>query len=257
MDQTGALYLTIADQLRQQIAHGELAPGAALPSQTEIARRFGVSDGVARKVIRTLVIEGYAVARPGAGTFVRERPSVRRLVRSWHRSLRGGSPFAAEMRAQGVTGGWQYNSHTDVAPTEIRRRLLLPETGDDPDSIRTDYVFTADDEPVMLSTSWEPLALTKGTPVVLPEDGPYAGRGVVERMTTIGVRITHSAEVVSARVVLTSEATRLQIAPGSIVLTIERTYWADEQPVETADIVIPVDRYQVVYGTAIEEMPQL
>ncbi|MER7210665.1 winged helix-turn-helix domain-containing protein [Streptosporangium sp. NPDC000239] len=56
MDQSGALYLAIADQLRQQIVNGELAPGAALPSQTEIARQFGVSDGVARKVIRTLVV---------------------------------------------------------------------------------------------------------------------------------------------------------------------------------------------------------
>ncbi|MER7211036.1 GntR family transcriptional regulator [Streptosporangium sp. NPDC000239] len=256
MDQSGALYLAIADQLRQQIVNGELAPGAALPSQTEIARQFGVSDGVARKVIRTLVVEGHAVARPGAGTFVRERPTLRRLVRSWHRSLRGGSPFAAEMRAQGVNGGWQYSSHTETAPPAVRQRLLLPETDNGPDAIRTDYVFTADDEPVMLSTSWEPFALTKGTPIVLPEDGPYAGRGVVERMMAIGIRITHSAEAVSARMVLTTEATRLRTAPGSIVLTIERTYWADEQPVETADIVIPVDRYQVIYGTAIDEIPQ-
>ncbi|MEU1737091.1 UTRA domain-containing protein [Streptosporangium sp. NPDC020145] len=160
------------------------------------------------------------------------------------------------MRAQGVNGGWQYSSRTETAPPAVRQRLLLAESDNGPDAIRTDYVFTADDEPVMLSTSWEPFALTKGTPIVLPEDGPYAGRGVVERMMAIGIRITHSAEAVSARMVLTTEATRLQMAPGSIVLTIERTYWADEQPVETADIVIPVDRYQVIYGTAIDEIPQ-
>lgn len=256
MDQP-VLYLSIADQLRQRIVSGELAPGAALPSQTEIAQQFSVSDGVARKVIRTLVVEGYAVARPGAGTYVRERPSLRHLVRSWHRSLRGGSPFAAEMAAQGAVGSWSYDSRTAVGPPAIRERLLLPQSGDEPDTIRTEYVFAADDEPVMLSTSWEPLALTRGTSVVLPESGPYAGRGVVERMMAIGVRITHSAEVVSARPVLTVEAGQLKIAPASIVLTIERTYWADEQPVETADIVIPVDRYQVIYGTAVEELPRL
>ncbi|MEV7968521.1 UTRA domain-containing protein [Sphaerisporangium sp. NPDC088356] len=120
----------------------------------------------------------------------------------------------------------------------------------------TKYVFRGDGEPVQLSSSWEPLALTRGTPVVLPEDGPHAGRGVVERMRQIGVNITHAAEAVSARQVLAEEASALDIAPGAIVLTIERTYYADARPVETADIVIPVDRHQVVYGTSIWDKPQ-
>jgi hypothetical protein len=51
----------------------------------------------------------------------------------------------------------------------------------------------------MLSVSWEPLELTSGTPVMLPEEGPHAGRGVVERMAVIGQQITSAEEVVSAR----------------------------------------------------------
>jgi hypothetical protein len=42
---------------------------------------------------------------------------------------------------------------------------------------------------VMLSTSYEPLAVTAGTPVEQPEAGPTTG--VVGRMDLIGVRITH------------------------------------------------------------------
>jgi DNA-binding GntR family transcriptional regulator len=114
-------------------------------------------------------------------------------------------------------------------------------------AMRTRYAFTADGEPVMLSVSWEPLALTSGTPVMFPEEGPHAGRGVVERMAVIDQRITSAEEVVSARPALASEADRLNMRPGATVLTITRTYHTDERPVETADIVIPVERYALVY----------
>ena len=99
----------------------------------------------------------------------------------------------------------------------------------------------------MLSVSWEPLELTGGTPVMLPEEGPHAGRGVVERMAVIGQRITSAEEVVSARPALAAEADRLKIRPGGTVLTITRTYHTGERAVETADIVIPVERYALVY----------
>lgn len=36
--------------------------------------------------------------------------------------------------------------------------------------MRTRYTFLADGEPVILSTSWESLALTEGTPIMFPEE---------------------------------------------------------------------------------------
>jgi hypothetical protein len=36
--------------------------------------------------------------------------------------------------------------------------------------MRTRYTFLADGEPVTLPTSWEPLALTEGTPIMFPEE---------------------------------------------------------------------------------------
>jgi GntR family transcriptional regulator len=47
--------------------------------------------------------------------------------------------------------------------------------------------------------------------------------------------------------VLASEADRLNMRPGATVLTITRTYHTEERPVETADILIPVERYTLVY----------
>lgn len=247
--------MEIADDLRARVTSGGLSEGDRLPSIPELVREHGISSNTAQRALGILVAEGIAEARSGSGTYVRARPRVQQLVRSWNRNARGGSPFAAEMAAQGQAGTWSYDSRTASAPPEIRRRLGLDESAEDLDVIRTRYVFRGDDRPVMLSTTWEPLGMTRGTPIVLPEDGPHAGKGVVERMRQIGVQVTHAAEVVSARNATVEEAKQLDLRAPAIVLTIERTYYADTRPIETADIIIPADRYQVLYGTSIWDEP--
>lgn len=60
--------------------------------------------------------------------------------------------------------------------------------------VRTTYEFLADGRPVYLSTSREPYDLTVGAHVVLPEGGPHAEAGVVNRMAAIGVTVGHAVE---------------------------------------------------------------
>jgi len=117
--------------------------------------------------------------------------------------------------------------------------------------MRSRYTFLADGEPVMLSVSWEPLELTAGTAIMFPEEGPHAGRGVVERMAVIGQQVTHAEETVSARPALAAEAAPLKAKAGALVLTIARTYRTAERPVETADVIIPVERYALVYEVPV------
>src|SRR6266404_7974893 len=107
--------------------------------------------------------------------------------------------------------------------------------------MRTVYTFLAGGQPVALSVSWEPAALTAGTAIMLPEEGPHAGKGVVERMAAIGQQITRAEETVASRPALASEAERLRIQPGGIVLTIARIYRTEERAVETADVVLPAE----------------
>lgn len=237
-------YQRIADDLRRAIVDGSLPPGAKLPSRHELARQYGISDRVAVEAVRLLAAEGFAETRSGSGSYVRQRPEMQRLTRSWYTTRKGGSPFRAEMGAADRTGNWKCSSENTTMTPAVAHRL-----GAEPGqaAIRTRYTFTADDEPVMLSESWESLELTQGTAVMFPEEGPHAGQGVVDRMAVIGQRITTAEEVVSARPALAAEAAELNIRPGSTVLTITRTYSTNERPVETADIVIPVERYALVY----------
>ncbi|MFC4565041.1 GntR family transcriptional regulator [Nocardiopsis mangrovi] len=237
-------YQRIADDLRQRIITGTYGAGERLPSRQALATEFGVGPRVAADAVQQLVAEGYVVSRTGSGTYVRPKPPIRRLTRSWYREDRGGSPFRADMQAQAVRGGWESSSETANAPDDIAGRLAI-DPGDE--VMRTRYTFTGDDEPVMLSTSYEPLAITRGTEVVLPEDGVHAGRGVVDRMREIGHEITYASEIVTARPAAADEADRLGVGRGTVVMVIQRTYFTEERPVETADIVVPVDRYELSY----------
>jgi DNA-binding GntR family transcriptional regulator len=243
-------YQRIADDLRRQIVDGRLAPGDRVPSRHQLAREYDVSDRVAVQGVQLLVAEGFLEARSGSGTYVRRKPELKRLARSWYgASSATSSPFRAEMAKQGRTGTWRVSSETATADPAVAERLGIA-AGDDVMTSR--YVFLADGAPVMLSISWEPLAITRGTPVMFPEEGPHAGVGVVARMHAIGQRITSVREVVTARPILAAEVDRLAEPLGSVVLVIRRTYWTEERPVETADIVVPTDRYEAEYRLPVQ-----
>jgi DNA-binding GntR family transcriptional regulator len=249
------LYLRIAEDLRQKILSGELAPGTRLPSRPELMREHGVSDSVAVRVAQILVSEGLAEARSGSGTYVRAKPTPRPSVRSFTLRLAtppgAGSPYKRDTERQGHRATWSYHSHTEVAPPDIRERLGLGPAATAEDVVRTEYVFESDGEPSELSTSWEPLDVTRGTPIVLPEDGPHVG--VMDRMRSIGVRIIGATESVAARLGGAEECAALRVPPGSIVFAIRRTYYGvspggQERAIETADIVIAAERYELLYG---------
>lgn len=59
-----------ATQLRQRIQRGELAPGARLPSYSELREEHGIAAATAERIYNLLEKEGFAVRRQGAGTFV-------------------------------------------------------------------------------------------------------------------------------------------------------------------------------------------
>jgi GntR family transcriptional regulator len=72
------LWGQIAARVRVAVAAGELAPGQALPSVRELARRLRVNPATVAQAYRELAREGFVETRHGAGTFVKEVSSDRR-----------------------------------------------------------------------------------------------------------------------------------------------------------------------------------
>jgi DNA-binding FadR family transcriptional regulator len=65
-----ALPLRVASLLNREIATGELNPGARLPTEQQLAEKFGVSRNVVREAIAQLRADGVVEARQGVGAFV-------------------------------------------------------------------------------------------------------------------------------------------------------------------------------------------
>ncbi|MFF9067296.1 GntR family transcriptional regulator [Streptomyces sp. NPDC014891] len=237
-------YLRVASDLREKIANGSLPPHTRLPSQARIREEYGVSDTVALEARKVLMAEGLVEGRSGSGTYVRERPVPRRIARSGYRPASGASPFRQEQAAEGTRGTWESSSEQEPASAEVAERLGI-EPGER--VMRTRYVYRDGGEPMMVATSWEPLAVTGRTPVMLPEEGPLGGCGVVERMAAIDVVVDNVVEEVGARPGLAEELLALGGVPGHVVMVVERTYYASGRAVETADVVVPADRYRLSY----------
>ncbi len=68
-------YLQIAEQVRQAIATGVLAPGDRLPTVKEVVTTLAINPNTVFKGYRELEREGLVEGRPGAGTFVLRRPA--------------------------------------------------------------------------------------------------------------------------------------------------------------------------------------
>jgi len=64
------LYQHVYDTIIARIVNGELGPGAMLPSETDLGRELGVSQGTARKALTALEQRGVLQRRQGRGTFV-------------------------------------------------------------------------------------------------------------------------------------------------------------------------------------------
>ncbi|AGJ56125.1 MULTISPECIES: GntR family transcriptional regulator [Streptomyces] len=243
-------YLRIADELRRRIAEHVWGPGDRLPSRAQIGQECGVGENVVRRAQELLISQGVLEGRAGSGTYVAETRQRVRVVRSAAREQPGGAPFRQDMKALGRQSDWESRTDAKVpAPTEIATRLGISE-GEL--CVRTAYEFLADGRPVQLSTSWEPYDLTAGTLIVIPEGGPHAGAGVVNRMAAIGVTVSHAVEQPEPRHATAEEASLLGIQKAALVTHIRRTYYSDQgRPVETADIVVPAAHCEIVYEIPI------
>lgn len=64
----------VTNRIRQQILSGVWADGRLLPSERDLARRFGVARNTLRGIIRRLEAEGLLESQPGRGSVVRLSP---------------------------------------------------------------------------------------------------------------------------------------------------------------------------------------
>ena len=86
------LYRQIADLLREKIEKEEYKFGQFIPSERELAAKYGVNRLTLRKAIAILVNEGLLIPKPGKGTYV-NRPKID----SAFDTIQGTTPFLLDV----------------------------------------------------------------------------------------------------------------------------------------------------------------
>ena len=92
------LYQQIKSLLVTGLEAGQWQPGQPIPSETELAARFGVSQGTVRKAIDEMAAENLLVRRQGKGTFVATHAEAQTQYRFLRLTPDAGGPAALQRR---------------------------------------------------------------------------------------------------------------------------------------------------------------
>lgn len=241
---SGHAYEHVASELRDAILSGRLEAGARLPRHADLAERYGVSEIVIRQAIDDLKNAGLLETRGRGGTWVRERPQVRRISSQRYRADLGPQdvPQTSFTRDQGISWS-QYRLDKRYEWIEADERLaglFGVEVGER--VLERQFVFYAAGIPSQMSRPCLLAADVEGTPVADPHNEPWPG-GTIAQLRTLGIEVDHITESVAIRMPTPEEAQTLRIGPGVPVFAITRRMLAAGRVVEVADpIVIPGDR---------------
>ncbi len=214
------LYRQIEALITRALLSGEWRPGTAIPSEMELAARFGVSHGTVRKAIDELAKRNVLVRRQGRGTFVATHEEPRTQFRFLRLRRDDGHEVAPESRI--------LECRRVRAPTEVARSLLLrPNEA----SVLVRRVLSSDGEPVVLDEVWLPGALFRGLSAerIAAHGGPLYGLFESE----FGIRMIRATERLRAVAADASSAAALGVAAGEPLLLVDRlTYTYEDRPVE-------------------------
>jgi GntR family transcriptional regulator len=214
------LYRQIRDRLVRSLQDAEWRPGEAIPSEVELAARYGVSQGTVRKAIDALAAEHLLVRRQGRGTFVASHEEPRAQFRFLRLRPDAGEPRQPTSRL--------LDCRRLRAPVEVARALEL-RPGETVVMIRRLLEF--DGRAGVLDEIWLPGTLFRG--LTAERLNAYSGTlyGLLE--TEFATRMIRATERIRAVAASAAEARWLGVPAGEPLLLVERvssTY--GDRPVE-------------------------
>lgn len=204
-------YLQIEEELAARIESGELAPGARIEPEREIAAALGVSRMTARAALVRLAQRGLIERRQGRGTFV-AAPKLRQDATH----LRG---FFAESVGQGVFPVSELIDRGELIATRQLATTLGLRLGEH--VVKVVRLRSVNGQPVVLETSYFPAKLVPGL-LDLDVGRSSLYRLLDEHFDARPVRAIQSLEPIAAR---PEEAALLGVTPGEPLMLVERTSW--------------------------------
>lgn len=237
-DSTTANFMPLYEQIKQLVtrglAKGEWPPGAAIPSETALARRFQVSQGTVRKAIDELVQENMLVRRQGKGTFVASHADGTAYRFLHLRNLQDEKEYP---HSTFVGFG------RDKADQHVAKRLSI-RTGSA--LVQLQRILSFSDRPVVYDDIRLPAALLQGISSAMIEEHVNASKGTLYSLYEgrYQIRIIAAQERIRAVAAEALVAERLGVATGTPLLGVERVAFSyRSQPVEWRMSYIHTERH--------------
>lgn len=213
------LWRAIADTLRGELAAGQYRPGDRLPTEAQLAARFGVNRHTVRQALSSLAEAGLVHARRGAGVFVTARPTEYPLGRRvrFHQNLAAAGQ-AAERRTLSLV-----RRAADAG--EAAALALAPGDG----VVVREGLSLADGVPLALFRSVFPEARLPGILAALEAES-----SITRALARAGVADFTRAETrLTAKLATPTQALHLRIRPGAPILrSVALNVGPDGLPVE-------------------------
>jgi GntR family transcriptional regulator len=266
MPTTPRRFERIAARLRHRIQSGQLAPGAKLPTERELAARYQVAVGTIQAAKRLLEAEGLVESRVGAGSFVRSpRPLIYRRGER-HQWEKDRVLLPVEDRAK--TGAVEYDTGLDFTdidfpafydPEPASERLAAVFDVEPGTKMLHRHYISSDktsQAPVSLIDSWLVWDMIAENPALLDDDNePWPG-GTQHQLSTVGIELDRIIEEFTARPPTPDEADQLRTGPGVSVLFLKKTSVdLAGRVVEYSEVVMPGDRTVMVYTSKLGRWP--
>jgi GntR family transcriptional regulator len=202
---------------------------APIPSERELATRYGVARMTVRQAVESLVAEGRLFKVAGKGTFV-ARPKVDLQARL--------TSFGEEMTRRGLVPSSAVLAFGRVAATVHLGRELAVEAGRP--LVHLKRLRFADGTPMAVERLWMPDHLVPGL-----ADGPAPDSVYATLSLKYSLAPDWGEDIIEAAVADPEIGAALQVKPGSPVLRIERHSYAGETVVSYGVAIYRADRYQL------------
>lgn len=216
------LYRQIKALILQGLEAGEWRPGEAIPSESELASRFSVSQGTVRKAVDEMAAENLLVRRQGKGTYVASHNDAGpreafRFLRLVPENGTLDAPQSVPLECWRAKAGHEAARTLGIKfgePITIIRRLLK---------------FSG--KPVVIEEIYLPGELFVGLDLEMLQE--YKGSFYSLLETNFGVRMLRAEEHIRAVAADVANAKLLDVAQGTPLLSIERvSYTYGDRPVE-------------------------
>ena len=228
-----AIYLQIADRIKNRIDRGELIEGSVIESENKLAEAYQVSRLTARRATDHLVNQGYLYRIRGKGTFVSKKEKISYAPQK----LKG---FTEEILDLHMTPeNLVVEFKIMEAPKEVAEKLRIEE-GD-----MVYYVIRvrcADAEPLILEKSYLPMSLFPELNISILKGSKYT---YVEEYTQ--KKILESLQEIGASLAGEEESKYLKVDEGEPLLKIDnQTYLEDYVIFEYSTAYFKTSKYKFI-----------